>query len=212
MTFDRAYFESQYRDYTRQNPARKLAFYRQLAEMAAGDRSRPRILDVGCAFGLFLAYLGDRWERCGEDASEYAIQEARARLPAIHFGTSVPGEHPFAGPFDVITAWDVLEHVADLEQLLYWIFQSLAPGGALVFVVPVYDGPTGPIIRILDRDPTHLHKKGRRYWLDLAGGRFQLIDWWGIYRFLFPGGLHMHIVTRSLRKYTPAMACLMRRN
>jgi SAM-dependent methyltransferase len=211
MTFDRAYFESQYRDYERQNPIRKLAFYRRLVEMAAGDRIRPRILDIGCAHGLFLSNLDDGWERYGEDASAYAIQKARERSSSIRFDLSLPGHHPFAGPFDIITAFDVLEHVVELEELFDWIFQSLVPGGAFIFVVPVYDGPTGPIIKALDRDPTHLHKRGRQDWLERVSRRFCLVDWWGICRYLFPGGPYMHLVTRTLRRFTPAIACLVRR-
>jgi SAM-dependent methyltransferase len=211
MTFDRAYFESQYRDYERQNPIRKLAFYRKLAEMAAADRIRPRILDIGCACGLFLSHLDDGWERYGEDASEYAIQKARERSSSVRFDLSFPRHHPFAGPFDIITAFDVLEHVAELEELFDWIFQSLVPGGAFIFVVPVYDGLTGPIIKTLDRDPTHLHKRGRQDWLERGSRRFRLVDWWGICRYLFPGGPYMHLVTRTLRRFTPAIACLMRR-
>ncbi|HYK90306.1 MAG TPA: class I SAM-dependent methyltransferase [Acidobacteriota bacterium] len=211
MSFDRAYFEGQYRDYEHQNPARKLEYYSRLARIAVGEQSRPRILDVGCAYGLFLSHLDSNWEKYGEDASEYAIRRATERSPSIRFGVAVHGEHPFAGPFDVVTAWDVLEHVVELDELLMWICGNLAPGGALVFVVPVYDGPTGPVIRLLDRDPTHVHKRGRRFWLELASGSLRLMEWWGIYRFLLPGGPYLHFVTRSLRRYTPAIACIMRR-
>ncbi len=211
-TFDQAYFERQYRNYERQNPPGKLAFYRRLVERGAGEWCvRPRILDIGCAFGLFLSSLEDRWDCYGEDASAYAIQKAKERSPSVCFGIPLGGQHPFAGPFDAITAWDVLEHVAQLDELLRWISSNLAAGGTFAFVVPVYDGPTGPLIRLLDRDPTHVHKHGRDHWLALSGEIFELVEWWGIYRFLFPGGFYMHLVTRSLRRCTPALACLMRR-
>ncbi len=209
--FDRTYYETRYRDYERQNPARKLAFYRRLVEVGIGARPRPRILDIGCAFGLFLSQLDTSWERYGEDASEYAVGQARGRVPTVRFGISMRGTHPFAGPFDAITAWDVLEHIGQLNELLDWVAGNLNPGGAFAFVVPVYDGPTGPVVRILDRDPTHVHKRDRRYWLGLASENFCVVDWWGIYRFLFPGGAYMHLVTHSLRRYTPAIACLLRR-
>ncbi len=210
MPFDRSYFIEQYRDYARQNPPRKLAFYRRLVERAAGDNPRPAILDIGCAFGLFLASLDGRWRRWGEDASEYAVQCAREASPSIRFGVSLEGGHPFGGPFDVITAWDVLEHIPDVEAELEWIRRSLVPGGAFAFVVPVYDGVTGPIIRALDRDPTHLHKRGRPHWLELAGRHFELVNWWGIYRLLLPGGPYVHVASRALRNHTPAIACLAR--
>ncbi len=209
--FDRTYFERQYRDYERQNPLRKLTFYRSLVEMGVAARPRPRILDIGCAFGLFLGHLDENWERFGEDASEYAIGKAREAAPSICFGVSACGRHPFAGPFDAITAWDVLEHVVELHEMLGWIYSNLAPAGMFAFVVPVYDGATGPLIRMLDTDPTHVHRRGRRHWLDLARPHFELVDWWGIYRYLFPGGLYLHLVTRSMRQHTPAIACLMRR-
>jgi SAM-dependent methyltransferase len=209
VEFDQTYFASQYRDYQKQNPARKLAFYRTLAESAAGERPHTRILDVGCAFGLFLSQLDKGWQRFGMDDSAYAIEKARERDSSVEFAVSASGEIPFAGPFDVITAFDVLEHINELERMISLIRSRLAPGGGFVFVVPVYDGPTGPIIRALDKDPTHVHKQGRGFWLTLQG--FELKDWWGIYRYLLPGAYYCHVVTHSLRRYTPAIACWMQR-
>jgi len=211
MQFDRSYFETQYRDYERQNPARKLDFYTKLAEAAAEGHGRPKILDVGCAFGNFLKHLGPRWERCGVDASEYAIGRARELLPEAKFEVSSGGAWTLPGPFDVVTALDVLEHMANPGEALERISSALRPGGGLVFAVPVYDGPSGPLIRLLDRDPTHRHRESRDYWLTLASARFRILDWWGIYRYLLPGGPYVHLVTRRARRLTPAMACLARR-
>ncbi len=210
MTFEREYYEREYGDYRSQNPLRKLDFYRKLAERAAGPASSPRILDIGCAFGLFLAQLGGKWIRHGVDASSYAIAQARAARPEIQFEVTSSGSFSSAGPFDVITAFDVLEHLPELDSALLWIAGNLRPGGGFVFVVPVYDGPTGPIIRLLDHDPTHLHQKSRAFWLELAGRHFEVVDWYGIYRYLLPGNHYLHWVTRRLRKFAPALACLAR--
>ena len=208
--FDRAYFEGQYRDYARQNPPRKLAFYRALAEEAAAGAPRVRILDVGCGLGLFLAALPAAWSRFGIDTSDYAVAQARAAVPGAQLARWSGGELPFPGPFDVITAFDVLEHMSDPGAVFATSRGALRPGGGMIFVVPVYDGPTGPVIRTLDRDPTHLHKRSRRFWLDLAAEHFELVDWWGIYRYLLPGGYYVHRVTRRLRYATPAIACRLR--
>ena len=134
-----------------------------------------------------MSILGDRWDRFGIDASEYAIGEARRRTPDAKFAVAGAGDFPFRRQFDVITAFDVLEHIPDLETVLFRVSQSLAPGGAFIFVVPVYDGPTGPIIRALDQDPTHVHKQSRDFWLSCVSERFCLIDWRGIYRYLVGG-------------------------
>ncbi len=211
MVYDRFYFEQQYRDYERQNPARKLTFYRSLVEKAVGGVPRPRVLDLGCAFGHFLASLPAHWERCGIDASEYALEQAARRVPEAHFAVAGTARHPFDGSYDVITAFDVLEHVEGIEGMFDWIVGSLREGGALVFVVPVYDGVTGPLVRLLDRDPTHVHRDSRDYWLHRADPRLELVEWWGIVRYLLPGGIYIHAVTRMWRAFSPAIACVMRR-
>ena len=211
MQFDRHYYENQYRNYERQNPARKIEFYRGLTLKAAAGRERPRVLDIGCAFGTFLSGLDKRWELFGVDASQYAIDLARERVPWAKLEVTLPGAFPFSGPFDVIAAFDVLEHIESLNEIMSWVALNLTPGGGLVFVVPVYDGPTGPVIRTLDKDPTHVHRESRDFWLNLVEDRFEMVDWWGITRYLFPGGFYLHAVTHRWRRFTPAIACLLRR-
>jgi SAM-dependent methyltransferase len=210
--FERKYFDEAYRNYAAQNPPRKLRFYRELAALGARGAGPRRILDLGCAFGTFLASLGPAWSRFGIDVSAYAVEEASRRVPDACFAVAHAGEIPFEGPFDVVTAFDVLEHIADLQGALQALLRSLAPGGALVLVVPVYDGPTGPLIRRLDSDETHLHKESRRFWIDWVGGSgLQLEDWWGVYRYLLPGGFYPHWPTRALRRWTPAIAMIARK-
>ncbi|HLG22890.1 MAG TPA: class I SAM-dependent methyltransferase [Candidatus Manganitrophaceae bacterium] len=209
--FEREYFEKYYTDYALQNPPRKMRFYRALAERAAEGIERPRILELGCAFGLFLSSLNPSWRRYGLDVSEFAIDRARRAVPDAKLSVSSAAEIPFDDSFDIIAAFDVIEHLPDLEKAALSVRSKLIPGGYFIFVVPVYDGPTGPLIRLLDRDPTHLRKESRDYWLDWARGRFQVIEWRGIYRYLLPGGYYLHRPTRMFRRYTPAIAVIARR-
>jgi SAM-dependent methyltransferase len=83
--FEREYYESHYRDYARQNPPRKLRFYRGLAERAAAGKRSPRILDVGCAFGAFLSALDPEWQRFGADVSRFATDRAALEVPGAAF-------------------------------------------------------------------------------------------------------------------------------
>lgn len=208
--FERAYFEANYRDYERQNPPRKLAFYRGLVERAVQGVARPRVLDVGCAFGAFLGALDPRWERCGADVSAYAIERARAAHRDIAFAQGAATEIPFPGPFDAITAFDVIEHVPDLERVAAAVRAKLTEAGHFIFVVPVYDGVTGPAIRLLDHDETHVHKRSRAFWLRWADEHFTLVEWWGVLRYLLPGGAYLHRPTRAFRGATPAIAAVAR--
>ncbi len=208
--FEREYFESNYRNYERQNPPWKLRFYRDLTERVAPMDRPPRVLDIGCAFGAFLSALDPRWERYGADVSQFAIDRAKQSVPGATFARADFGDVPFPGPFDVITSFDVIEHVPSLDRVASLVRSKLAPGGHLIFVVPVYDGPTGPIVRLLDQDETHVHRTSRGFWLEWAGRHFTVVDWWGIYRYLLPGGLYAHLPTRRLRQFTPAIAVVAR--
>lgn len=204
MQFDEAYYRTVYGDYRRQNPARKLAFYRRLVERHAGAGGR--VLDLGCAFGLFLGGLPERYARFGVDASEHAIRAAARRIRDGRFAVGDCARPPLRGPFDVITAFDVLEHIQDLDGALAYIDGALAPGGVLVFVVPVYDGPLGPVIQALDRDPTHVHKRSRAWWLERLSERFDIAEWTGILRYLLPPGFYVHLPSRWIRGFAPAIA------
>ena len=208
--FEQEYFARHYRDYARQNPAKKLRFYRELAERATAGLAAPRVLDIGCAFGAFLGALHPAWQRYGIDVSEFATELARREVPGVTFTRAGATDIPFAGPFDVVTAFDVLEHVTALDEAGAGVAAQLAPGGHFLFVVPVYDGPTGPVIRLLDKDDTHVHKQSRDWWLAWAAQRFDVLEWWGIYRYLLPGGFYLHAPTHLLRRCTPAIAVVAR--
>lgn len=208
--FERGYFETYYRDYARQNPPKKLRFYRELAERAASGIQRPRILDLGCAFGGFLSALNPQWQRFGADVSEFATDLARRAVPGATFGRAGIADIGFPGRFDVITAFDVIEHVRGLDEAAEAIKSRLARGGHFIFMVPVYDGPTGPVVRLLDHDRTHVHRRSRRFWLQWTEQNFVLREWWGIFRYLFPGGVYLHRPTKIWRRFTPAIAVVAR--
>jgi len=206
VAFEKEYFAQNYRDYAKHNPPAKMRFYGELVESAAPQRAERRILDVGCAFGTFLGSLDDRWRKYGLDQSQHAIEHARENLPQGTFAVGSAIEIPFDEQFDAICSFDCLEHVEDLEAVRSNIIAHLAGDGAFVFVVPVYDGPTGPIIHFLDRDPTHVHKRDRWFWLSWAERSFEIREWWGVYRYLLPGGIYAHLPTRRFRRWTPAIA------
>jgi SAM-dependent methyltransferase len=208
--FEQAYFESVYRDYTVQNPKRKLRFYRSLVERHLGSREGLQILDVGCAFGLFLESLGPRYRRFGMDASRYAVTSYRKRVPDARAVVADAARPPFAGSFDAVVAFDVLEHVPDVESALAFVRGALAADGVFVFVVPVYDGPLGPVIRLLDRDPTHVHKRSREWWLDLVGRDFEVVAWTGILRYTVAPEVYLHWPGEWMRGFAPAIAVVAR--
>ncbi|HET8550073.1 MAG TPA: class I SAM-dependent methyltransferase [Bryobacteraceae bacterium] len=199
------YFSKVYRDYGRQNPPYKLRFYREMLARHISPKDDVAILDVGCAFGDFLSSLPRTWKRHGIDISSFAIAEARRKHPDIEFAAATLETNPFRGPFDVVTSFDVIEHIADLDLVAASVKALLRAGGVFMLVVPAYDGPIGPVVHVLDRDPTHVHKRSRRFWLEWAAQHFRVRRWTGIYRFLLPGGLYVHAPLHALRAFSPAI-------
>lgn len=164
------YYAENYRDYEAQNPPAKLNFYRSFVERNAAAGVPRRIHDIGCAFGLFLRTLDNPWELYGSDVNSRAIDRARKDCSRGNFEVAdAARSSPFPNRFDVVTAFDVLEHVPDLDAAAGSIAGQLVQNGIFVFAVPVYDGISGPVIRLLDRDPTHLHTLSRKAWLQWAG-------------------------------------------
>ncbi len=122
-------------------------YHREEANRArtAGERLRQitrftppaRLLDAGCASGIFVAQAQRAgWQATGLDPSAWAIQQARRRCPQAGFVTGAIEHTRFAAPFDVITLWDVLEHVASPRRVLQDLCTNLAPGGWLFLNLP----------------------------------------------------------------------------
>jgi SAM-dependent methyltransferase len=213
-TFDADYFATNYRNYPAQNPDRKLGFYLRLLTARLDPAAPLPVLDVGCGPGAWLTFLArhTRWQLHGTDLSAWAVEHVRQALPGVTVRSASATDAPFPpASFDAITACDVIEHVPDREAAARAIAGMLRPGGWFLFVVPVYDGLSGPLIRRLDRDPTHVHKLPRADWLRWASRHFELVDWLGTLRYLLPGSLYLHLPTRWGRHHTPAIAVLCRR-
>lgn len=104
--------------------------------------ARGRVLDIGCATGLFLDALRARgWQTQGVELVEHAARLARERLGLdVRTGTLQAAGFPSAW-FDAVTMWDVLEHVPDPIAELREVCRVLKPGGVLVLRIPDVSSP-----------------------------------------------------------------------
>ena len=192
-------------DYEARQPRRKLEFY---LSMVSRYRPEGQLYDVGCAFGSFAAVAQSRYSVNGSDVSERAVQAARDRCPGGEFGVADANDLTLTPEaYDVITLLDVLEHLNEPASVLTQVREGLRVGGVTLIVVPVYDGPLGWIVDRLDQDTTHLHRRGRRYWLELARSSGLVTrEWLGVFRYLLPRGPYIHCPTHGLRSIAPAIA------
>jgi SAM-dependent methyltransferase len=100
-----------------------------------------RLLDIGCANGLFPAYVQRKpgWKAVGVEINPEAADYARQHYHLEIFTGVLEEAHFNAGSFDVVTLWDVLEHLEDPEGALQEINRILKPGGQLVIRLPNAD-------------------------------------------------------------------------
>src|SRR5579864_4801656 len=97
------------------------------------------VLDVGCGGGLLaepLARLGGKVT--GLDASPEVITVAREHAAAMGFDIDYrAGDvQELEGQFDLVTAMEVVEHVADPRLFVGALAKRLAPGGLLIMSTP----------------------------------------------------------------------------
>lgn len=99
---------------------------------------KPRILDVGCGTGANLLMLSKYGQAEGVDVSEDALAFCRARgLNEVKLGAGE--ELPYEdGTFDLVTAFDVVEHMDDDLAGLKEMRRVLRPGGRVLLFVPTF--------------------------------------------------------------------------
>ena len=118
-------------DYIGQEAARRASARRKLWGLRL-RKSSGRLLDVGCAAGFFLAEARRYFEVSGVELSEFSSRHAREKLQLnVITGTLQSAQLP-ADHFDVVTLWDVIEHVPDPVAVLADAARVLKPGGLLV--------------------------------------------------------------------------------
>jgi SAM-dependent methyltransferase len=113
--------------------------YGLIKRRRAIERLQPsgRILDVGCATGIFLHEMQQAgWDVAGVEPNQGAAAYAQERfgLP-VHLGmlreAALPGES-----YDVVTLWDVLEHLHTPWADLVEAHRLLKPGGLIALRIP----------------------------------------------------------------------------
>ncbi len=116
----------------------RFANYRRSLDRVAQHLEPGRLLDIGCGTGAFLCVAQEYgWVLEGVEISPELARQARANVPA-----AVVTEGRFETlaltprSYDLITMWDVIEHVIDPVAVVRAMRQLLRPGGLMVFCTP----------------------------------------------------------------------------
>ena len=118
--------------YLQERDGRVLTFERHLRPLEKIKAPPGKLLDVGAYTGVFVEIAAQHgWEAMGVEPSRWAVEQARENGLHMIEGTLATSGLA-AGSLDVVTMWDVIEHVADPFGEMQQAHRLLKSGGLLV--------------------------------------------------------------------------------
>lgn len=104
------------------------------------------VLDLGCSSGAFLQSLsGKGWDLYGIEMSAESAKKAQEKTGAkVFVGDILDARFP-PSSFDVVTCFDVLEHLYEPRKVMGKVAEWLKPGGIFYVLVPNIDSAEGRV-------------------------------------------------------------------
>jgi len=96
-------------------------------------------LEIGCGTGFVLSGLHSAFPHVnlsGSEIFETGLTFAARRLPKVNLFQMDARQIPFAEEFEVIGAFDVLEHIQADSLVLTQMYQAVKSGGGILVTVP----------------------------------------------------------------------------
>ncbi len=97
------------------------------------------LLEIGCGTGFVLSAIRGAFPAVELSGAEYyarGLSFAASRVPTATFYQMDARSMPFEAEFDIIGAFDVIEHIKEDEHVLSEMFRAVKPGGGIVLTVP----------------------------------------------------------------------------
>jgi SAM-dependent methyltransferase len=122
-----------------------IAFHRAEAKknlsMLDKQACKGTLLDIGCSTGLFLKNARESgWKVNGLEYSQDSAKVAREKFGLDVKQGELNSESYPRDSFDVVTMWDVIEHVPSPRRTLDLVREILSPNGLVVLKTPNADG------------------------------------------------------------------------
>jgi 2-polyprenyl-3-methyl-5-hydroxy-6-metoxy-1,4-benzoquinol methylase len=113
--------------------------YHEILDEFEKYRKTGKLLDVGCGIGLFLNEAKKRgWQVYGTEFTDRAIEICTKNGITMHQGKLDPKWFP-EGTFDIVTSFEVLEHINNPIEEVQNINKVLRTGGLFYFTTPNFN-------------------------------------------------------------------------
>ena len=117
-------------------------------------RSGDKVLEIGCGRGAFAAHLTTK-DYTGLEFSPEAADSANSGGLSVLKQTIEEHAKDHLDRYDVVCAFQVLEHVADVNTFIAASVRALRPGGLLIFCVPSAESYVSRLTNALLNMPPH---------------------------------------------------------
>jgi len=105
------------------------------------DRARPvDVLEIGCGIGGVIGALRQlgNLRLTGSEIYIQGLKYARRKMPDVDFIQLDATNIPFRDAFDVVGAFDVIEHIDEDQLVMRQVWQTLRADGLFIVTVPQY--------------------------------------------------------------------------
>ncbi len=171
--YDEWYFEEKYRYSKKRKAIRRHAlnvilWANKQVDWNITDGKGMKALDVGCAYGFVTDLLSEmKYDAVGIDVSTYAVKKGHEYCKGELLASDA-SRLPFkSGAFNLVTCFEVLEHLPDPAITLAEIHRVLRDNGLLIATTPNANRVINTIIHIAarEREERHVSIKPPAEWI-----------------------------------------------
>ena len=172
-------YEHSYTDYIGSKEVLNQEFAKTVEFIRATGPRQGKLLEVGCAYGLFLLQAKQYYDDYGvEPVEEAATYCQSSGLTNVKHGMLTKDDLEKIGTLDVAVMLDVIEHIDNVAKTVEMIAKNLRPGGSFIITTGDWNSLvarlTGkrwrlmaPPLHLWYFTPDSLEKLGQRFGLEL---------------------------------------------
>jgi 2-polyprenyl-3-methyl-5-hydroxy-6-metoxy-1,4-benzoquinol methylase len=113
--------------------------YNEILDSFEPYRKTNKLLDVGCGIGFFLEVAKQRgWDVYGTEYTDEAIKICKEKGFTMHKGSLDTDNYPIES-FDIITSFEVMEHINNPVEEVNRFNKLLRKGGLFYFTTPNFN-------------------------------------------------------------------------
>ena len=136
-----------YSDYVGSEDVLRAEFRSVVEDLRRAGATGGRLLELGCAYGFFLAEAQACFEVRGIEVSDSAVRFCRSRGLDVEQGPLTEESVRRQAPFDAVVMLDVVEHLTQPDVVMELLHGAMKPGGKLLLWTGDWESGLSRIMR-----------------------------------------------------------------